>query len=227
MNDRACMCFTEMMHGYVTFGEHDERRGFAAGRAAHTRLIVQLTITIEDMARFVSDREHVARVDGSIKCDALGGTLPVEHGTFHLFGGTQNDATTLMTYRLLARDSVGHPLTLWGTKRTRTADWWQVWPDTTTLYTRVLAGHIPPADATAPVIAAGILRITPRTFAKQLTTFRATGAARAAGVFTVFRFGVFFAQQLWRIYGASMRRAHGGDHGERPSMGQGAAHADE
>ena len=87
-----------------------------------------------------------------------------------------------MLYRLWFRDGVGHPLTMTGFKLVENDAGFDVWKDTTTLFTRVLQGHVAEGDDdTATVLASpGSIIIRARDFAKQLTTFRAGGAERSA-----------------------------------------------
>jgi hypothetical protein len=74
-----------------------------------------------------------------------------------------------------------------------------VWSDTSTLFTRVLAGHVEPAeDESAEVIASGVLHIEPLDFAKQMMTFDTEPDGRADAVA---RFGALFAGNLWEVYG--------------------------
>ena len=49
-------------------------------------------------------------------------------------------------------------------------------------------------------VAAGIIRITPLKFARQLTTFRARGPSTAASMAGLARFGALFAGGLWDVY---------------------------
>ena len=51
-----------------------------------------------------------------------------------------------MLYRLWFRDGVGHPLTLTGFKLVRDDAGFDVWKDTTTLFTHVLRGHVEVGD---------------------------------------------------------------------------------
>jgi cholesterol oxidase len=159
-----------------------------------------LTIEVEDMARFAHDplRPGVAR--GYVHCDALGGRLPVQRGWFNLFVDVA-PGVKHMRYRLWFADGVGHPLTLTGFKVVTDDAGFDVWTDTTTLFTRVLQGHVPEAgDDSAPEVAAGILRIRARDFAKQLTTFRAGGPGLGAEVAGLLRFGAIFVRQLAEAY---------------------------
>jgi cholesterol oxidase len=193
--------FTEEMKGYVSFdGETDYDSGFRKGRRSHTDLMFHLTITAQDMDRFVADPTHEAVARGYVRCPQLGGELPVERGVFNLFVDLQGDkARKRMFYRLPIADGQGHPLTLVGHKVVEDDPGLDMWTDTTTLFTRVLSGHVE-TDAEqeqADTIATGILHIHPLDFAKQLTTFRVHPAKR---VDVLARFGALFAGDLWEVY---------------------------
>ena len=82
---------------------------------------------------------------GWVECDALGGRLAVERGVFNLFVDTE-PGVKHMLYRLFFRDGVGHPLTMTGYKLVRDDAGFDVWQDTTTLFTRVLRGHVEDFD---------------------------------------------------------------------------------
>ena len=106
-----------------------------------------------------------------------------------------------MLYRLWFRDLAGHPLTLVGFKNVYDDRGFDVWSDTSTLYTRILAGHLEPADdADATIVASGIITIWVRDFARQLTTFRAGGPSVGARLRGVRLFGQVFMQQLKQVY---------------------------
>jgi hypothetical protein len=114
-----------------------------------------------------------------------------------------------MLYRLFLRDGVGHPLTLTGFKLVKDDAGFDVWRDTTTLFTRVLRGHVEPhEDDAAELVASGVLRIRMRDFAKQLTTFRAGGPGVGAKLGALARFGWIFLGQLAEAYLRKGRR-HG------------------
>ena len=51
-----------------------------------------------------------------------------------------------MLYRLWFHDGVGHPLTMTGYKLVENDAGFDVWKDTTTLFTRVLRGHVAEGD---------------------------------------------------------------------------------
>ncbi len=193
--------FTEEMLGHVTFGETDYGRGADAGRDGSAALMFHLTIAVDDIERFAHDPRRNAGAHGYIVCDALGGKLPVEHGDFNLFVDTA-PGVKQMLYRLYFRDGAGHPLTLSGHKLIEDNAGFDVWRDTTTLFTRVLRGHVDEAgEAGAELVASGVLRIRVRDFARQLTTFR--GSVRG-----LVRFMIIFAGQLADAYLRKGRRAH-------------------
>ena len=202
--------FTEEMLGHVTFGEPDFARGAVAGRDGSEFLKFHLTIEVADMARFSEDPLRHAGAVGYLQCDALGGRLPVERGDFNLFVDS-GPGVKRMLYRLWFRDGVGHPLTLTGFKLVENDAGFDLWKDTTTLFTKVLKGHVEEGeDATAELVASGILRIRVQDFAKQLTTFRAGGAGGIASKLGgLLRFGVIFVEQLAQVY---LRRGRSNGH---------------
>jgi hypothetical protein len=197
----ASVQFTEEMLGHVTFGESDFARGAAPERDGAGALKFHLTIVVDDIERFGSDPTRRAGAHGYLDCDALGGRLPVERGVFNLFVDTE-PGVKRMLYRLFFRDGAGHPLTLSGHKLIKNDAGFDVWKDTTTLFTRVLRGHVDEQDeAGAELVASGVLRIRARDFARQLTTFRGS-------VGGLVKFGVIFLGQLAEAYLRKGRRPH-------------------
>lgn len=120
---------------------------------------------------------------------------------FNLFVNEADPKEKRMLYQLWFRDGTGRPLTLAGHKVVQDHKGRDLWSDTTTLYAKVLEGHVAPEQAgTAPVVAAGVLRLGPVAFARQLTTLRATGPTVASRLAAVSRFGRLFAGGLWDVY---------------------------
>lgn len=201
--------FTEEMKGFVTFNEGDYQGGFHRGQASGSAMMFHLTIATEDTYAFIANPTHVARAVGYVHSDVFGGRLSVERGVFNLFvdAGEGNDEPARhMLYRLWFTDVAGHRMTLTGFKdirhpvavHSRLTD---VWGDTTTLYTKILAGYVEAGgDDEADLIAAGILHILPRDFAHQLTTFRVTGPGLSARWRAFRAFGRLFVGQLWEVF---------------------------
>ncbi|MFI8521841.1 GMC oxidoreductase [Streptomyces sp. NPDC085481] len=205
------LSFTEEMKGYLALDVADPEEGEAIGRERNQRLMFRLTITADDVDRFVADPRHPAAATGHVECDLLGGRLPVEAGWFDLFTRADAPDRRRMLYRLHLRDPGGNPLTLVGHKEVHDDPGFDVWSDTSTLYVRMLAGHVP-ADATgdtgdttgegdtdAPVLGAGVVVILAGDFVRQLSTFRASGPHPARAMES---FGRLFLGELWSVYGS-------------------------
>jgi len=198
------------MKGFVTLGATDYEAGEKQGKADGTACNYHLTITTDDVERFVADPAHPGSIRGWVECDVLGGRLPVENGLFNLFVASDDPDLTHMLYRLWFADSVGNALTLSGHKNVKDDPGFDLWSDTSTLYTRILAGHVDAdGEDTATVVAAGVLHIHLVDFARLLTTFRAHGPTPEARARGLGNFGRLFLGDLWDIYGSKAREAAG------------------
>jgi cholesterol oxidase len=107
-----------------------------------------------------------------------------------------------MVYRAIF-EHAGAAYCLDGAKHVRRRSVLHSWTDTTTLHCRLHAG----TDTSAPIVAAGILRLRALDFARQLFSFRTvkspTFAAKAAALATFF---TFFARELLDTYFRRARR---------------------
>ncbi|WP_426592298.1 GMC oxidoreductase [Cellulomonas sp. McL0617] len=211
------VAFTERMTGPFTLGETDPRRGADLARARRDTLTFVLTITAPDIDAFVADPLHRGQAVGFVESNVLGGRLEVEQGWFNLFARPTGTPGRRMLYRLWLTDAGGTPLTLVGAKDVIDDGGLDAWVDTTTLFTRVVHGHVPPPPDATPdevaevladmesveekvpdgTIGAGVLVIKPLDLAKQLTTFRThgPGGARALAAF-----GKLFMGEVWDVY---------------------------
>jgi len=195
--------FTEEMKGYVTFGETDYDRGFRKGKEDNTFLMFHLTITAEDVGRFLADSRHEASAVGYVRCPALGGDMPVEKGIFNLFVDYRGRLDKRMIYRLYLRNEKEGPLTLSGFKVIQEDPSQDVWADTTTLFTKILRGHVgPEEEATAEVLATGIIHIYHRDFLRQITTIRVEAPTLHERTEAWVHFGKAFFGPLWEVYGS-------------------------
>lgn len=191
----AGVSFHEVMRGSLAVGEAP---GGTAGRIS-----LDLDVAIGDVAAFVADPAHVAVVNGTVSCAALGGQLAIRDGRLSLLADAAGALSTSkhMTYDLRLTDAHGRRLRLHGVKRLERGARSSLWADTTTLTTEIRD------EATGAVVAAGRARISVPGFLRELTTFRAaapTGRGRAAALG---RFGYFFADQLGQVYGQPVRQA--------------------
>ncbi|AEH08002.1 MULTISPECIES: hypothetical protein [Protofrankia] len=204
MTPPTSLRFTEKMKGFLTLDETDPQRGYDQGREDGTALSFRLTIHTENVDAFATDRLREATASGYVRCDALGGKRPVGNGVFNLFVG-DTPGHRRMLYRLPFSDAAGHPLTLSGFKDVHDDPGFDLWRDTSTLYTRIFAGHVDAAgESTARIVGAGIVTIHIPDFLWQLTTFRTSGPA--GGTAGLVKFGRLFLGDLWEVYGRSLGR---------------------
>lgn len=196
------MEFTEEMKGFFALGMTDPIAGWESGRQLSHRFMFHLTISALDVETFVSHEDHTAVAEGFVRCDLLGGELPVQRGWANLFVATDEARTREMRYRLWFSDLAGAPLTMYGFKTVRDDPGLDMWRDTSTLYITLMKGHILPGenggqDDEVDVIGAGILRILVKDFARQMTTFRGSGRGPLA---SIARFGGYFTKSMKDVY---------------------------
>jgi cholesterol oxidase len=196
--DRTSLSFTEEMKGFYTDGENAPGPGEEAGRETGQSLGFRLKITVDDVERFLEEPEHTAQAEGWIDAAGCGGRCQVERGWFNLFSPGGAPDRRLMRYRLHFTDGTNRPRTLSGWKDIRRHPASRLWPDTTTLYFRLLDGHVADGgDDESPIAGAGILHLGMDDFARQLTTFRTSGPH---GPSALERFAGFFLGELWDMY---------------------------
>jgi hypothetical protein len=183
------LTFKETMSGPVALGASDPEAGAADPSAA--KLAAHCEIAIDDIDRFVDDRDHTGSITGSVEYEPFGGTLPVTSGIFNLFSpGGPNER--LMQYRL-AFEHDGKPYFLDGRKHVHDDPGFDVWKETTTLYTVLHEG----SDDSGPIVGAGILGLGVEALARMMSTMRSTGE----GLEPLVKFGKVFLGSLWETYG--------------------------
>lgn len=186
--------FTEEMDGFLSFDaveDDDYERGRRRGEDAGTAAMFQLTIEVDDDDAFLADPKHAATARGWVRIGGPLGDVPlsVPDGVFNLFPDGPDDRRREMRYVLPFTAPDGRALVLTGEKHVEDGPGFDLWTDTTTLFTEI-------RDAVSDErIAIGILRLTAGDFLRQLMTVRADGADAPAS------FGLFFAKTLWQVYG--------------------------
>lgn len=197
---QTALQFTEVMKGFVSFGELDYDISYRQGRQAGKNLLLHLQIEIQGVNRFVTHPDHLANVSGYVEGSALGGRLSVEKGWFNLFVDEGDPLCKYMRYRLFLIGTDDALITLVGYKEIKDDPGIDIWMDTTTLYTQLLAGHVLPTEEAPKVMASGILRNHLTDFLKLLTTFRIEGPTLADRSAALARFGRLFMGKLWDVY---------------------------
>lgn len=196
--------FTETMKGFVSLGETDFEAGQRKGKRNKTKILFRLTIRTDDVDRFITDPDHEATAEGYVESDSLGGRRPLQSGVFNLFVSPDDPSRKRMLYRLFFQvrvNGVDQPATLSGHKEIFDDPGFDLWSDTTTLYTRIYRGHVSAQEETgAEVLASGIMVIHLLDFMKQLTTFRTRGGGFVARGAALARFGKLFLGKLWDVY---------------------------
>jgi predicted acylesterase/phospholipase RssA len=202
---KTTLQFTEEMKGYVSKGAAADTRikyeqAAAAGKEANSPLMFHLDVKVDDVDDFLTSPAHRTRADGYIDSPLYGGRRPVVNGTINLLVDAGDPTKKQMRYRLNFTAADGQDYTLVGFKDMSGHSVTDVWPETTTLYTQVLKGHVS-EGAAGPVDSSGVLIIRPQDFIfVQMLSFRVDGppATRAAALA---RFGAMFMGKLWDVYG--------------------------
>lgn len=197
MSSAPGITFDETMTGGFALGTPHPESGRARGEEEQTELAMHATVTIEDVRAFERDPEHEGRLAGSIEFDPLGGRIEADRGVFNLFEPGDEEATKWMIYEM-AFQHEGSPYYLAGRKEVRDDPGFDLWRDTTTLYTRLHEG----SDLSGPIVGAGILRLGVDDLIDLVSTMRAVDAATAKDKMTAFTtFGRLFLGELWDSYG--------------------------
>ncbi|MHA3703852.1 hypothetical protein ACXR2U_16900 [Jatrophihabitans sp. YIM 134969] len=185
--------FTEGMRGFHRPGAPAYDAGYWTGLRDGHRLAFRLTIGTDDVGAALADPEHRMRATGSVRCAAIqAADLPVTDGEFQLFAPDSGAGRHLMRYRLPFATPTG-PMTLLGHKLVGNDRDFDLWPDTTTLFTRIVHGDQGFDAPAGSEYTRGILRLNAPMFARQMTTFRGDPAG-------IGRFGAFFGGGLLRTY---------------------------
>ena len=198
--------FTERMAGYLSGAvnvphETAARRGKEAG----TTLSFTVTVVIDDVDRFVDDKQHRGRIIGSVLCPSLSPEpLEIFDGVFNLMSVDESAVETKRfeyKFSLGARD--GSDYYFEGYKLVRSDADLDLWRDTTRLFIDIGKG----AKGELGHIARGLLEIAPNDFYVQMQTLKGTGGQDAADrLRAVGKFGRFFSRELFDTYGGVLVR---------------------
>ena len=189
----------EWMKGYLGVGARDHASGFQQGVVDGTRFEHDVIIAIDDIDRFVRERDHAAKMTGEIVSDTYG-RCRLEDGVFNMFVDAANPRLKNMFYRMHFTSPAKGKRTLFGFKTVHDDRSLDLWSDTTTLYVRVYEGHLAVEPATAAE-ATGIIHIQLFDLMRQIVSFRSPGSSPAEAKYAMGKFLKFFMGALFEVYG--------------------------
>lgn len=190
------LTFRETMSGGFALGETEPEPGRRRGEKGGSELSLHATIRIQDLKKFVADPSHNGDITGHIDFTPFGENIPAKTGIFNLFSPTGQPRLKLMVYEI-GFEHKGAEYYLAGRKEVRDDPGFDLWKDTTTLYTRLHKGR----DKEGPVVGAGVLSLGVKELIKLVSTMRAVNADSAKEkAEAVAMFGKFFLGELWKSY---------------------------
>ncbi len=188
--------FRETMAGAVMRGEQDYREGARRGNRAGEILAMHASVTIDDVQAFIADPAHAGTLRGSVDYSPFGTGIECHSGTFNLFAPADDPHMKLMVYEL-GFVHAGREYYLAGHKAVRDDPGFDLWRDTTTLFTRLHEGR----DKTGGVVAAGVLTLGVADLVHLLASMEVVNASSAGErAATLANFGRFFMGELWDSY---------------------------
>ena len=188
--------FKETMTGGFSLAANEPITGRDQGKLDGTELAMHATVVIDDLDKFIAEPEHPGQLSGFIDFRPIGIDMASKTGVFNLFNPTDDPNLKLMVYEL-GFEHDGEQYYLAGKKEVRNDPGFDLWSDTTTLYTKLHKGN----DKTGPVIGAGILTLDVVDLIRLASTITVTNAETAADkAMTIAKFGKFFLGELWDSY---------------------------
>lgn len=190
------LTFRETMSGGFSLGATDPEIGWRQGDAADTSLSMHATVSIDDLDRFLAEPTHAGALSGTLDYPPLGNGIAARRGVFNLFNPSGSPGLKLMVYELGFAHG-GRSYYLAGRKEVRNEPGFDVWKDTTTLFTRLHEGN----DASGAIVGAGKLSLGVTDLIRMLGTVDVTNATTTAQrVDALTRFSRFFLGELWDSY---------------------------
>jgi hypothetical protein len=190
----AGVTFNERMGGFLAPCEtapderDDYRSGFRQGKQAGGGCHFEATMLMADIADYVRDPEHRARMTGSFHWEPVG-EAQMRDGEFQLFVKNPTTGIREMRYRFTFDGPDAQPLTFHGVKWMKPKGRINSWSPSTTLYSRI-------DRADGSTAWCGILTIGLKETLKLFRSVRPVGAAdRTEGKRAVRAFNRFFARE--------------------------------
>lgn len=193
---RPGIAFKETMSGGFSLDTHDPETGEKQGNRAGTELAMRVEVSIDDIDRFIEQSDHAGHLSGTVDFPPLGMAIKTQRGVFNLFSPTDAPDTKHMIYEL-GFVHQGQQYYLAGKKVIRDDPLFDLWDDTTTLYTQLYKGR----DKTGEIIGAGILTLGVKELLKLISSMEVTNPLLETDkLATISKFGRFFIGELWDTY---------------------------
>lgn len=188
--------FKETMAGGFSLDATDPAEACHLGKQAGTKLAMHAQVDIQDIVKFVAQKEHPGSLIGTIDFSPLGIGIQAHSGVFNLFYPTDDPKLKLMVYELgFEHEGVAYYLA--GKKEVRDGPILGLWPGTTTLYTQLHQG----VDKSGQVVGAGILSLGVIDLIKLVSTVKVLHTDSLTDkVSTIATFSRFFIRELWDSY---------------------------
>lgn len=194
--------FREKMIGGFALGVTDPKEGMKKGKAEGTKLSLNVSIIVHDLRKFISNVKHTGLIFGNIDFSAFGGKILAKSGKFNLFSPTDDADLKVLVYELCFEYN-GDDYFLSGKKMIKDDPGFDLWKDTTTLFTHMHRG----SDKTGTIIGAGILELKPRELMKLISSMHITNAGSTKEKIKATReFGQFFMGEFWDSYAKKLKK---------------------
>jgi len=188
--------FKETMAGGFSLDADDPKQGSSLGKHNGFALAMHAQVDIDDIDKFIAQSDHPGRLSGTIDFIPMGMGMIAHSGVFNLFYPAAEPAMKLMVYELGFQHE-GEEYYLAGKKEVRDDPGFDLWSDTTTLYTQLHKG----TNKLAPVVGAGILTLGVGDLLKLVSTITIVNTtSNIDKVATISKFGSFFMGELWDSY---------------------------
>lgn len=192
--------FTETMRGW--WADHgDFETAMRSGKEDGNIIDFTLTVSVYDLDALIAENgEYSGGMVGTVVAPALSPSpLTATNGVFNLFARDPDRVgQEYMKYRFEMHSEEGKSWYFDGYKVIHDDFGIDVWPDTTIMYATIYEGN----DTSGKVVGRGILYIQPIDFLRQITTIDAIGADTITErLKAITRFGLYFAGDLYHIYG--------------------------
>ncbi len=192
--------FTETMKGFLseTDGALSFEDAYENGKNKNNQVQFVLTIISDNVENMLNDEQHEAEMIGTVLSKTLSSEpLTVTKGIFNLFVKDKKDDSILkMKYSMQMTSEDGEQYCFEGVKTIRNDPGFDLWEDTTTLFTTLYKGN----NNTCPIVAKGILKIKPDDLKKQMMTVGVNNASGSESVKWKLKFGRFFSESIFDVF---------------------------